>query len=507
MTKQSMGEFLATLRKDVGLTQQEVADKLNISDRTLSSWETGRTEPDLSSLTALAKLYGVTADEILSGERKGDAPQSNERNICIEKFNEKCKLFTALGILCALLVFAGFATLLYSAAPIWVSVFICVVGAGANAACIILTFISENAAVEKCDDKTSILPLRHTAANTLIFNSLPYIAGAIIFFALYIASDYLPDAIEGMKYFTYESMTLIAVFSSAVCGGVLLLASAVCNLLYINCLGNGEQKASAKHNVKLFYKLLGFGAIPVVLCLIPLIVLSYVTIEKTEKTYFTANGVDGVYREFQTVVYKEHTILKNWHYLEWTEDGGIIKEEKITATIAKGKYYLDFQNAKATQPIRLRDPDYSESDAIREYYSLDNNFYVMFNDRDAIVFCLKDGATADEISEGDECDTWLVACLSCRAVNFTAPDGSGQIAYNAADYNIHANNYWTFDNEYSKFERLEIVRNGGEYTYRLIGIYDYSPTALYATGLTAALSFVVCSAVFFFMRKRIKYEG
>lgn len=507
MNKQSMGEFLATLRKDAGFTQQEVADKLNISDRTLSSWETGRTEPDLSSLTALAKLYGVTADEILSGERKADAPQNTERNLSIEKFNKKCKLFTALGCLSSLLVFVGFTVLLYSAAPVWASVFMCVIGAIANAACIVFTFISESAAVEKSDDKVHILPLRHTAANSLIFNSLPYIAVAIMFFALFFASDYLPDAIEGRKYWTYESMVLVAVFSSAVCGGVLLLAGTICNLLYVNCLGNDEQKTSAKHNVKLFYKLLGFGFLPVILSFFPLIVLSYVTIEKTEETYFTANGVDGVYREFQTVVYKEHTILKNWHYLEWTPDGGIIKEEKITATIAKGKYYLDFQNAKATQPIRLRDPDYSESDAIREYYSLDNNFYVMFNDRDAIVFCLKDGATADEISEGDECDTWLVACLSCRAVNFTAPDGSGQIAYNAADYNIHANNYWTFDNEYSKTERLELVRNGDEYTYRLIGIYDYSPTALYATGATAGLSFVVCSAVYFFMRKRIKYEG
>lgn len=512
MTKQSMGEFLATLRKDVGLTQQEVADKLNISDRTLSSWETGRTEPDLSSLTALAKLYGVTADEILSGERKDDAPQNTERNLCIEKFNERCKLFTALGILCALLVFAGFATLLYSAAPIWVSVFICVVGAGANAACIILTFISESAAVEKCDDKASILPLRHTAANTLIFNSLPYIAGAIIFFVLYIASESLPDAIEGMKYFTYESMTLIAVFSSAVCGGVLLLASAICNLLYINCLGNGEQKASAKHNVKLFYRLLGFGAIPVVLCLIPLIVLSYVTIEKTEKTYFTANGVEGVYREFQTVVYEENTLLKGWHYLEWTEDGGMLKEEPITATITKGEYYFDFQNAKSTEPLRLRNQDYAVVHEVKDYYSLGNDFYAEFYDNGgANVYHLKDGATVDQITEGDECTKWLVPCFYCGALNFTAPDGSEQTAYKAAytyrNINAYINNYWIYGEEYNIIERLELIRNGDEYTYRLIGIYDYSPTALYATGLTAALSFVVCSAVFFFMRKRIKYEG
>lgn len=70
MAKQTIGEFLATLRKANGYTQQEVADRLGISNRTLSGWECDKVLPDILLLPALAELYGVTVDEILCGERK-----------------------------------------------------------------------------------------------------------------------------------------------------------------------------------------------------------------------------------------------------------------------------------------------------------------------------------------------------------------------------------------------------------------------------------------------------
>lgn len=70
MAKQTIGEFLATLRRANGFTQQEVADRLGISNRTLSAWERGTALPDILLLPALAELYGVTTDEILNGERK-----------------------------------------------------------------------------------------------------------------------------------------------------------------------------------------------------------------------------------------------------------------------------------------------------------------------------------------------------------------------------------------------------------------------------------------------------
>lgn len=65
----NIGEFLSALRRSKGLTQQEVADRLGVSNKTVSSWETGASYPDISMLSSIAELYGVTCDEILRGER------------------------------------------------------------------------------------------------------------------------------------------------------------------------------------------------------------------------------------------------------------------------------------------------------------------------------------------------------------------------------------------------------------------------------------------------------
>lgn len=62
------GAYLAALRKARGMTQQEAADQLGVSNKTVSKWENGAGLPDITLLPALAELYGVTADDILAGE-------------------------------------------------------------------------------------------------------------------------------------------------------------------------------------------------------------------------------------------------------------------------------------------------------------------------------------------------------------------------------------------------------------------------------------------------------
>lgn len=69
MEKKTMGSFLAALRKANGYTQQEVADKLNVSNKTVSKWECDDGCPEIMMLPVIAELYSVTVDEILKGER------------------------------------------------------------------------------------------------------------------------------------------------------------------------------------------------------------------------------------------------------------------------------------------------------------------------------------------------------------------------------------------------------------------------------------------------------
>ena len=69
MEKKTMGAFLAALRKANGMTQQQVADRLCVSNKTVSKWERDEGCPEIMMLPAIAELYDVTVDEILRGER------------------------------------------------------------------------------------------------------------------------------------------------------------------------------------------------------------------------------------------------------------------------------------------------------------------------------------------------------------------------------------------------------------------------------------------------------
>ncbi len=69
MDKKTIGSFLAALRKASGLTQEEVAQRLFVSNKTVSKWERDESSPDLSAIPVLAELFGVSCDDILRGER------------------------------------------------------------------------------------------------------------------------------------------------------------------------------------------------------------------------------------------------------------------------------------------------------------------------------------------------------------------------------------------------------------------------------------------------------
>lgn len=81
MSKNTLGQFIAALRKANGMTQQEVADRLNISNKAVSRWERDECSPDISLLPAIAEMFGVTCDELLRGERSGcvSAAESDSR--------------------------------------------------------------------------------------------------------------------------------------------------------------------------------------------------------------------------------------------------------------------------------------------------------------------------------------------------------------------------------------------------------------------------------------------
>ena len=72
MDQQKIGRFLKDLRKEKNLTQEQLAERFQISRRTVSRWETGSNLPDLDILIEMADYYDVDLRELLDGERKSE---------------------------------------------------------------------------------------------------------------------------------------------------------------------------------------------------------------------------------------------------------------------------------------------------------------------------------------------------------------------------------------------------------------------------------------------------
>lgn len=89
MEQKTIGKFISALRKAEGMTQKDLAEKLNVSDKSVSRWERDDGAPDISLIPVIAEIFGVTCDELLRGERKPAAERaevpSEEKNIKAEK--------------------------------------------------------------------------------------------------------------------------------------------------------------------------------------------------------------------------------------------------------------------------------------------------------------------------------------------------------------------------------------------------------------------------------------
>ena len=99
-----IGKLLKELRKDKALTQEALAEMLGVSNRSVSRWENGTTMPDFSLLIELSKLYEISIDEILEGERneatkKEDLIMEQETEKSLKKIAEYTRLEKMITIL------------------------------------------------------------------------------------------------------------------------------------------------------------------------------------------------------------------------------------------------------------------------------------------------------------------------------------------------------------------------------------------------------------------------
>lgn len=92
MNQEKIGRFIAECRKNKKLTQEKLAEKLNISDRAISKWERGLNLPDSSIMIELSNILGISVNELLSGEiikKKDYMNKAEEKLIELKEINEE----------------------------------------------------------------------------------------------------------------------------------------------------------------------------------------------------------------------------------------------------------------------------------------------------------------------------------------------------------------------------------------------------------------------------------
>ena len=74
MNQKDIGQFIATKRREQNLTQEQLAEKIGVSNKTVSKWETGKTMPDYSVVELLCEVLNISVSELISGKEKEQEP-------------------------------------------------------------------------------------------------------------------------------------------------------------------------------------------------------------------------------------------------------------------------------------------------------------------------------------------------------------------------------------------------------------------------------------------------
>lgn len=308
MTRQTIGAFLATQRKAHGYTQEEVADKLGISNRTLSKWETDRSSPDILYLPALADLYGVTVDEILRGERtkQEEIPLSPEEQTKKEEQAQQAKralqrrnlasfsakTYIAYGIAAGGLLLIAIAAFLLSVYDGEIASFVLLaVGAAAYVAAVVLLLALRAGLADATEDARFAL-----SAEQKFFRALRIILTCL--FA------------EGALYFLLLLANNNNLLGGTLAAGVLLLCALAAYALTagiearrIFVLAEGTAQRDALHDKKLAVRLFPIGGAVLAALLIAACILF--SFYPTMSTILVSGSAEEVRAHMHTLVWKE----------------------------------------------------------------------------------------------------------------------------------------------------------------------------------------------------------
>ena len=119
MDQQKIGRFLKELRLEKQMTQEQLAEQIGVSRRTVSRWETGNNLPDLSVIVELAEFYDVDLNEIFHGERRIEVMDTELKDTLLQAAeyteNIRNKIIKRMHILfiCGCVAFVFYLTVLF----------------------------------------------------------------------------------------------------------------------------------------------------------------------------------------------------------------------------------------------------------------------------------------------------------------------------------------------------------------------------------------------------------
>lgn len=359
MEKKSIGSFIAALRKASGLTQRELAERLNVSDKAVSRWEREESLPDLSLIPAIAEIFGVTADELLRGERRKEGeslPRAGEKsekqlknliNRSLLRFNNRSII--AAGVTLAGLIAAMVANVGFNKA--WVAFFIALVFYLAAALCETGFTVAAMAALNVEEDCAALQDARRRILN----RALLVFGLAIVLFAATVPLIMFPyNAYMGL---TGDSWLV----SGAVFGAVGALVSMLIARISVGVavrrgLFSLDARQSARRRLRVISVLATLG------------VMGLTLVANTLLTQDTSMYADTIvfdnYEDFTTYMMRKEEVGEQY--------GGVAIAPESSIT-----YYDEDGNPTTEKKSRMQEIVNAEGETVLRYYRRNDNAVII----------------------------------------------------------------------------------------------------------------------------------
>lgn len=478
MPKQTTGEFMALLRKANGYTQAEVAEKLNVSNRTLSSWETDRTLPDVLMLPAIADLYKVTVDELLRGEKAtektANEPSITEKSLKnvrkqrVGRFCVRINLLTGIALLSEAVVIFVCLLSLYTSSPVWLNILLGVLGGVGACVCAVLSCYYGNSLklsegiVGKDDyteeNKPFLLRIKRKIADFFGICSLPFALSTVaILIAFLIINPQNQKILNVVVKIREGYITVIAI--NAVLFAVTFVASVCIRLVELKRLATGTQYATHKSNMRFLRKTALFGLIPVAAMVVLNITLACV-FPNAEKTLYQCDNFLAFKTHLSTLVIKD------------------------SEAIPDGEYYLAFPEEEAE---------------LGTEYQFGNGFYGHYLGEIVEVINGHHKHVAYwEIGYDNETRHVLIDLYAYRLSN-DASASAPIVNARYREYDFHVREYDFFGNPTGE---ITIVREKGNYRLKQDISLTLESVAIYTLVIVPLATIAVCAVIFAAKRKK-----